>query len=88
MNQVDWQGVKAYVLGRLENELSPKLTYHGLHHTRDDVLPAAIRLAKLVNLSHADTLLLKTAALFHDTGFMEELPLKVSPVQQPAGTFP
>jgi uncharacterized protein len=61
----------AYVLGRLERELSPDLHYHSLGHTRDDVLPAAMRLADLSQVSEHETLLLATGALFHDLGFIE-----------------
>lgn len=45
MNQPDWERTKEYILARLSKELAPDLTYHGVHHTRDDVLPAAERLA-------------------------------------------
>jgi uncharacterized protein len=41
-----------------------------LFHTRDDVLPAAIRLGLAANLSDEELLLLKTAAVFHDAGFL------------------
>ena len=64
--------VRDYVLSRLEKELSAKLTYHCLAHTRDDVLPAAMRLAKLDSLGEADTLLLELGVLFHDFGFVEQ----------------
>ncbi len=72
MKQPDWEKAQAYVLNRLANGLSPDLTYHGLHHTRDDVLPAVERLANLSGLGKEDTLILKTAALFHDIGYLEQ----------------
>lgn len=68
----DWPGVKRYLLQRLERELDPNLFYHGVHHTRDDVLPAAERLAALGGLDEESTLRLRTAALFHDVGFLEQ----------------
>lgn len=71
MIQSDWEGVKKHILGRLSRELAPELTYHGVHHTRDDVLPAAERLATISCLGDEQTLLLRTAALFHDVGFLE-----------------
>jgi len=71
MIQSDWEGVKKHILGRLSRELAPELTYHGVHHTRDDVLPAAERLATISCLDDEQTLLLRTAALFHDVGFLE-----------------
>ena len=65
-----WQDVRSYVLPKLENELSLDLYYHGVHHTRDDVVLAADRLAAEVELDAEASLLLKTAALYHDTGFL------------------
>ena len=72
MSQIDWSGAKAYVLERLKKELSPKLIYHRLEHTLNDVLPASERLAGLAGLNDAEALLLKTAALYHDIGFVEQ----------------
>ena len=66
----DFEQARSYVLGRLERELSPRLTYHSLCHTRDDVLPAVIRLGRHAGVDEDDLLLLSTAALFHDTGFL------------------
>jgi uncharacterized protein len=71
MIQPDWEGVKQHILGRLSRELAPDLAYHGVHHTRDDVLPAAERLATLSDLDSERSLLLRTAALFHDVGYLE-----------------
>lgn len=67
----DWTRARDYVFGRLASELSPKLVYHGIGHTRDDVLPAAERLATLAELGDEDLLLLRTAAVYHDVGFVE-----------------
>ena len=68
----DWNGAREYVLSRLEEELPEDLYYHGLHHTQDDVLPAAERLAALAGISDEERLLLRTAALYHDVGFVEQ----------------
>lgn len=59
------------MVGRLSRELSPHLTYHSLYHTRDDVLPAAARLGRASGLNEEEYLTLTTAALFHDTGFID-----------------
>lgn len=67
----DYAGAKKYVLERLERELSPMLFYHSVQHTRDDVLPAAKRLAKIAGIGGEDLLLLKTAALYHDAGYLQ-----------------
>jgi uncharacterized protein len=66
----DFNLASQYVLGRLASELSPNLTYHSLTHTRDDVLPAATRLGQMSGVSGETLLLLETAALYHDTGFL------------------
>jgi uncharacterized protein len=71
MSLLDFEILKQRVVERLENELSPKLYYHGVHHTRDDVLPAVERLAEVAYLNGEELLLLKTAALYHDIGYVE-----------------
>lgn len=70
MQTPDWHGVKRYVLGQLATRLSPDLFYHGLHHTRDDVLPAMEQLIGLSDVDPARALQLRTAALYHDIGFI------------------
>jgi len=62
----------AYALGRLKNELSPRLTYHNLWHTEHDVMPSAIQLAWHIGVSEAEMRLLTVAAAFHDIGFVED----------------
>jgi predicted metal-dependent HD superfamily phosphohydrolase len=51
-------------------KLPQHLTYHNLDHTAY-VLEKAIFLAKQSNVSDRDLHLLKLAALFHDTGFID-----------------
>ena len=68
---LDFSGAKRYALGRLEQELPPALTYHSLAHTRDEVVPAAERLATLEGVAGEPRLLLLTAASFHDLGYLE-----------------
>lgn len=65
---MNYQAAKAFILDKLETELSPQLTYHGLHHTLD-VLSTTIELCKLEGIGAYESMLLKTAALFHDAGF-------------------
>jgi uncharacterized protein len=72
MKQPDWESANHYILERLERELPPDLFYHSLQHTRDDVLPAAERLSHMSALSSDETLLVRTAALYHDIGFIEQ----------------
>ncbi len=66
---MNYEGVKKFILNKLEKELDPRLTYHSISHTLD-VLESAIRLAELEKLSENDVLLLKTACLFHDSGML------------------
>jgi uncharacterized protein len=68
----DFEKARDYALDRLEHELSPRLTYHCLGHTRNEVVPAAGRLATLENVSPEDHLLLLTGAYFHDLGFIRQ----------------
>jgi predicted metal-dependent HD superfamily phosphohydrolase len=66
---MNYEGVKKYILNKLDKELDPRLTYHSLAHTMD-VLESAIRLAGLENLPEKETMLLKTACVFHDSGML------------------
>jgi len=67
---MDFEAVKKYVLERLKAELSETLTYHSVDHTLD-VLDAAEKICKLEGVNGQDMCLVKTAALFHDLGFLE-----------------
>ncbi len=60
-----------YALHRLEYELPSSLTYHSLTHTRNDVLPSAVRLAALEGVGNKPRHLLRVAAAFHDIGFVD-----------------
>ena len=71
MPNPDFTAATNYALHRLERELSPLLTYHNVAHTRDDVTPAAEELARLQLVSAEETLLLVTAAWYHDLGYVE-----------------
>jgi predicted metal-dependent HD superfamily phosphohydrolase len=55
----------------MERDLSPQLYYHSLKHSRDDVLPAAERLGRAQVIGDEELLLLKTAAAYHDSGFLQ-----------------
>ncbi len=60
---------KKYIFERLENELPRQYHYHCIEHTKD-VLSAAKRIAKKEGINGDDLLLLKTAILYHDAGFI------------------
>ena len=69
-HQPDFERARQYALDRLSNELPATLRYHTLEHTVDGVLPAVEQLAALSNVGDEDLLLLRTAAYFHDLGFI------------------
>ncbi|MEM9822770.1 MAG: HD domain-containing protein [Bacteroidota bacterium] len=66
---MDYPAAKAYILRQLENNLSDLLYYHGVHHTLD-VLKRTDELCHDEKIPPYETTLLKTAALYHDCGFM------------------
>lgn len=68
----DFDAACAYALDRLEYELASELLYHSVAHTRDDVLPAIDRLADIQDIRGEAYLVLRTAAAFHDIGFIEQ----------------
>jgi uncharacterized protein len=72
MSVPDYERARAYVVARLEQELAPDLTYHSIRHTMRDVLPAAQRLGEMEGIGDDDMLLLQTAALYHDIGYVEQ----------------
>ena len=72
MSEPEWDRVKAHALARLARDLPPELRYHSIQHTSADVLPAVERLAVLAGVNGDDLLLLRTAALYHDMGYIEK----------------
>jgi uncharacterized protein len=63
--------LKSGILRMLDNGLDPRLTYHSLKHT-EDVLQQAERIAAAEHITDDRLLLMiKIAALFHDTGFLD-----------------
>jgi uncharacterized protein len=72
METPDYERARQYVLERLARELPPQYCYHCAAHTSEDVLPALERLAALEQVTDdSDMLLLRTAAIYHDIGFVE-----------------
>lgn len=66
---VDFFGAKKYILDRLGAELPSNLYYHGIHHTLD-VYRVSTIIADLEKISDENTMIVNTAALYHDAGFM------------------
>ncbi len=57
------------VLGQMRNELPSSLKYHNIKHTLDVCTQVEV-IGRAEGLSSKELLLIKTAALFHDTGYM------------------
>jgi len=66
---MDFDALKTYIIEVLKNKLSSTLSYHAVNHTID-VLNAVEKLTVSEKVSAEETLLLKTAALLHDSGFL------------------
>ncbi len=66
---MNYDSAKEHIISLLTEGLSEKLYYHGLHHTLD-VLNITEELCGLEGVDEYHTLLLKTAALLHDSGFI------------------
>ncbi|MFT3884792.1 MAG: HD domain-containing protein [Flavobacteriales bacterium] len=66
---MDQRAAKSHILSRLRHELPAARTYHSFEHTLD-VYASAITIAEQEGVSGEDLELLKTAALFHDSGFL------------------
>lgn len=67
---VDFIGAKDYMLQELGSKLPANLTYHGLWHT-ENVFKAALEFSKYYDLQGEDKVVLETAALYHDCGFLK-----------------
>jgi uncharacterized membrane-anchored protein YitT (DUF2179 family)/predicted metal-dependent HD superfamily phosphohydrolase len=68
---MQFEQIYSVLMPRLESELPSYITYHAAEHTKN-VIAAAEQLARAENISGDDLILLKTAALFHDAGFLQQ----------------
>jgi uncharacterized membrane-anchored protein YitT (DUF2179 family) len=68
---MQYQQVYDFLMPKLENELPVHLTYHNAAHTQS-VIAAAEYIGAKEKISDDEMLLLKTAALFHDAGFLQQ----------------
>jgi len=67
---MQFQKVKSYITARLQAELPNTLPYHSISHVLD-VYESAKRIGMAEGLSGDNLKMLLTAALFHDSGFMQ-----------------
>jgi len=66
---MDFDQMRVHILNRLKSLLPENITYHDLPHTLN-VEKAAVRYASLEGVKNDDLLILRTAVLFHDSGFI------------------
>ncbi len=64
-----FEEVRAHILDQLSKRLTLDLTYHNIEHVLD-VEGSATRLARMEDITDRDIVLIRTAALFHDSGMM------------------
>ena len=69
LQPVDFDHMRQDVIQRLKANLPDEIVYHDLFHTLN-VEKAVIRLAQLEGIFEEELLLLRTAALYHDIGFI------------------
>lgn len=70
-SKINYRKAEKALLKKLNKELPDNLYYHDVRHT-EDVCQAVERLAFMEGIEGEDLFLLKTAALFHDAGFVEQ----------------
>jgi hypothetical protein len=68
---LNFDEMRENILQRLKLELPKTLTYHDINHTLS-VEKASIRLCEMENFSELDTLIMRTAILYHDAGFIHQ----------------
>lgn len=68
----NWDLLCHTVMNSLKENLAPFLTYHDWKHT-EHVIRMAEFIAHKENISDEDIVLIKTAALFHDAGFINSI---------------
>lgn len=69
-SSINYMKAERHIMKLLEDDLSPKLLYHSINHTID-VTQAVERLALMEGITDEDLFLLKSAATYHDAGFVE-----------------
>src|SRR4051812_36566962 len=68
MDSSSYKKLEQEIMQMLAEKLPPDLHYHSAEHVRD-VIAAAEYISKAEELVEEDINLVKTAALFHDSGF-------------------
>lgn len=70
-SSINYYKAERYIMKLLDQQLSPKLHYHSVGHSKD-VVNAVERIALLEGVTDEGLFLLKSAANYHDAGFIEQ----------------
>jgi class 3 adenylate cyclase/predicted metal-dependent HD superfamily phosphohydrolase len=70
-SSINYYKAERHIMKILQKGLSDKLYYHSIGHTKD-VVKAVERIALLEGVTDEGLFLLKSAATFHDAGFVEQ----------------
>ncbi len=70
-SKINYYKAERFILSKLKKELSSKLHYHSYDHSKD-VTRQAERIAIGEGITDEDLFLLKSAASYHDAGFVEK----------------
>jgi hypothetical protein len=70
-SSINYYKAERHIMRVLDQRLSKKLYYHSISHTKD-VVSAIEHLALLENVTDEGLFLLKSAATYHDAGFVEQ----------------
>jgi ligand-binding sensor domain-containing protein/class 3 adenylate cyclase/predicted metal-dependent HD superfamily phosphohydrolase len=70
-SSINYYKAERHIMRVLEKGLTEKLHYHSIEHTRD-VVKAVERIALMEGVTDEGLFLLKSAATYHDAGFVEE----------------
>jgi hypothetical protein len=70
-SSINYMKAERHIMHILETELDANLHYHSINHTKD-VTTAVERLALMEGITDEDLFILKSAATYHDAGFVEQ----------------
>ena len=70
-SSINYYKAERFIMKMLDKQLSSKLYYHSVGHSKD-VVKSVERIALLENVTDEGLFLLKSAANYHDAGFMEQ----------------
>jgi class 3 adenylate cyclase len=70
-SSINYNKAERHIMKILRERLPKHLYYHGIHHTYD-VVQAAERLALMEGITDEQMFTLKSAATYHDAGFVEQ----------------